>query len=58
MKRQFLATANFSPEIYSPNCIFTDEIDSYGYADFVKVPPLLLLVVVVVLLLVLGEEAG
>ncbi len=37
VKRQFLATANFSPEIYSPTCTFTDEIDSYGYADFVKV---------------------
>ncbi|KAK3271431.1 hypothetical protein CYMTET_20217 [Cymbomonas tetramitiformis] len=34
--RQFLATANFSPEIYSPSCTFTDEIDTYEYADFVK----------------------
>ena len=48
MKRQFLATANFSPEIYSPNCTFTDEIDSYGYADFVKV--LLLLMVMVMMM--------
>lgn len=37
VERQFLATANFSPEIYSPNCTFTDEIDSYDYASFVKV---------------------
>ena len=37
VKRQFLATANFSPEIYAPDCVFIDEIDTYAYKDFVKV---------------------
>uniref|UniRef100_A0A7S3LYQ8 Uncharacterized protein n=1 Tax=Spumella elongata TaxID=89044 RepID=A0A7S3LYQ8_9STRA len=36
VQRQFLATADFSPEIYDDNCIFTDEIDSYTYEKFVK----------------------
>eukprot|EP00242_Pyramimonas_sp_CCMP2087_P000013 CAMPEP_0198197568 /NCGR_PEP_ID=MMETSP1445-20131203/1140_1 /TAXON_ID=36898 /ORGANISM="Pyramimonas sp., Strain CCMP2087" /LENGTH=162 /DNA_ID=CAMNT_0043866881 /DNA_START=248 /DNA_END=736 /DNA_ORIENTATION=+ len=36
VKRQFLATANFSPEIYADDCIFIDEIDTYSYKDFVK----------------------
>mmetsp|Transcript_5730 Transcript_5730/g.16084 ORF Transcript_5730/g.16084 Transcript_5730/m.16084 type:complete len:208 (-) Transcript_5730:96-719(-) len=35
-ERKFLATANFTKEIYSPDCTFTDEIDSYKYEDFVK----------------------
>lgn len=35
-KRQFLATADFSPEIYDDACTFTDEIDSYTYEKFVK----------------------
>jgi len=35
-KRQFLATADFTPEIYDQSCTFTDEIDSYTYEKFVK----------------------
>ena len=34
--RQALATANFSPQIYDENCIFQDEIDTYGYKQYVK----------------------
>jgi hypothetical protein len=41
VKRQFLATADFSPEIYADDCIFIDEIDTYSYKDFVKVGVLL-----------------
>ncbi|CAE8583665.1 unnamed protein product [Polarella glacialis] len=34
--RQFLATADFSSEIYDDACVFTDEIDTYTYAKFIK----------------------
>eukprot|EP00929_Paragymnodinium_shiwhaense_P098396 TRINITY_DN59870_c0_g1_i1.p1 TRINITY_DN59870_c0_g1~~TRINITY_DN59870_c0_g1_i1.p1 ORF type:complete len:272 (+),score=32.82 TRINITY_DN59870_c0_g1_i1:50-865(+) len=36
VQRQFLATANFTPEIYSDSCTFTDEIDTYTYDKFIK----------------------
>ncbi|CAE7493381.1 unnamed protein product [Symbiodinium sp. CCMP2592] len=34
--RQFLATADFSPEIYDEACTFTDEIDTYQKDKFIK----------------------
>ncbi|CAJ1453042.1 unnamed protein product, partial [Effrenium voratum] len=36
VERQFLATADFSPEIYDESCTFTDEIDSYQKDKFIK----------------------
>ena len=33
--RQALITADFSQELYSPNCVFQDEIDKYKYNDYV-----------------------
>lgn len=36
VERQFLATADFSPEIYDDTCTFTDEIDTYQYDKFIK----------------------
>ncbi|CAE7486847.1 unnamed protein product [Symbiodinium pilosum] len=36
VNRQFLATADFSPEIYDESCTFTDEIDTYQKDKFIK----------------------
>lgn len=33
--RQALVTADFSAELYSPACVFQDEIDKYQYKDYV-----------------------
>ena len=33
--RQALVTADFSTELYSPACVFQDEIDKYKYNDYV-----------------------
>eukprot|EP00930_Biecheleria_cincta_P044940 TRINITY_DN30969_c0_g1_i1.p1 TRINITY_DN30969_c0_g1~~TRINITY_DN30969_c0_g1_i1.p1 ORF type:complete len:127 (+),score=22.36 TRINITY_DN30969_c0_g1_i1:1-381(+) len=35
VERQFLATADFSQEIYDAACTFTDEIDTYQYDKFI-----------------------
>mmetsp|Transcript_84760 Transcript_84760/g.134252 ORF Transcript_84760/g.134252 Transcript_84760/m.134252 type:complete len:195 (-) Transcript_84760:20-604(-) len=36
VQRQFLATADFTPEIYDESCTFTDEIDTYQKDKFIK----------------------
>ncbi|CAK0789979.1 unnamed protein product, partial [Prorocentrum cordatum] len=36
VKRQFLATADFTRSVYDESCIFTDEIDAYPIDKFVQ----------------------
>mmetsp|Transcript_36694 Transcript_36694/g.67278 ORF Transcript_36694/g.67278 Transcript_36694/m.67278 type:complete len:236 (+) Transcript_36694:59-766(+) len=36
VEKQFLATADFTPEIYDDSCTFTDEIDTYPLDKFIK----------------------
>ncbi|CAL1153264.1 unnamed protein product [Cladocopium goreaui] len=36
VQRQFLATADFTPDIYDESCTFTDEIDTYQKDKFIK----------------------
>eukprot|EP00435_Cladocopium_sp_Y103_P070604 s473_g35.t1 len=36
VERQFLATADFTPDIYDESCTFTDEIDTYQKDKFIK----------------------
>jgi hypothetical protein len=36
VERQFLATADFTREIYDEGCLFQDEIDTYTLPKFIK----------------------